>query len=87
MKPLMTIPSLDLPFAGADVAFADNRGRMSLPTANGPWPPAHFNPVNYDLRLWDAWWSGDPDKLMRALRLLLDRRELPAGPPVLRDHG
>ena len=64
----MTLPTLDLPFAGtmSPAGYQDNRLQNSLPTSNGPWPPEHFNPVNYDMRIWDAWWSGDPDKLMRA---------------------
>ena len=39
---------------------------MGLPLENQPWPPPRFNPVQFDYRVWDAWWSGDPDKLMRA---------------------
>ena len=50
----------------AGVGFTDNRMRNQLPAANQPWPPVRFNPVNFDMRIWDAWWSGDPDKLMRA---------------------
>jgi hypothetical protein len=78
MSPLMTLPTLDLPFAGRTginpAGFEDNRARMALPTSSGPWPPTHFNPVNWDMRIWSAWHSGNPDQLMRALRLLLDRR-------------
>ncbi len=40
---------------------------MELPTeGNQPWPPTRFNPIQFDYRVWDAWWGGDPDKLMRA---------------------
>jgi Phage portal protein, SPP1 Gp6-like len=46
--------------------FSDNRAAMQLPVTNQPWPPVRFNPVNYDMRVWSAWWSGDPDALMRA---------------------
>jgi A118 family predicted phage portal protein len=33
---------------------------------NAPWPPPRFNPIMFDYRVWDAWWRGDPDALMRA---------------------
>ena len=90
MSPLMTLPSLDLPFAGtmSPAGYQDNRQRNSLPTAaKQPWPPQHFSPIAYDMRIWSAWHSGSPDELMRALRLLLHRRELTPRPPVLRDNG
>lgn len=41
----------------------DDRLRMLMPTTSRPWPPPEFNPVTYQLRQWDAWWSGDPNKL------------------------
>lgn len=44
----------------------DARAQNMLPTSNQPWPPVRFNPVNYDQRIWSAWWSGSPDELMRA---------------------
>lgn len=46
--------------------YADDRMAMELPDADQPWPPPRWNPILYDYRVWDAWWSGDPDKLMRA---------------------
>lgn len=47
--------------------FTDARLDNELPTLpNQPWPPTRFNPVQFDYRVWDAWWTGDPDKLMRA---------------------
>ena len=46
--------------------FSDNRGALALPSSNQPWPPTHFDPVGFSMRLWSAWWSGDPDALMRA---------------------
>lgn len=47
--------------------FADDRSMDSLPSdPDQPWPPVRHNPVAYSYRLWDAWWTGDPDKLMRA---------------------
>jgi A118 family predicted phage portal protein len=46
---------------------ADDRLMNELPTEEQqPWPPTRFNPIQFDLRVWDAWWTGDPDKLMRA---------------------
>jgi hypothetical protein len=42
---------------------ADDRMRMLMPTTSRPWPPPEFNPVTYTWRQWDAWWTGDPDKL------------------------
>jgi hypothetical protein len=47
-------------------AVTDNRLSMELPTVSQPWPPVQFNPVTWDQRTWQAWWSGDPDALMRA---------------------
>jgi A118 family predicted phage portal protein len=45
----------------------DDRLAIELPTdERTPWPPTRFNPLQFDFRVWDAWWSGDPDKLMRA---------------------
>lgn len=47
--------------------FTDSRLSNELPTLeNAPWPPPRFNPIQYDYRVWDAWWRGDPDALMRA---------------------
>jgi hypothetical protein len=60
---------LGVPPVGANALpyFTDRRLDNELPTlANQPWPPARFNPVQFDYRVWDAWWTGDPDKLMRA---------------------
>jgi hypothetical protein len=42
----------------------DDRMRMLMPTTSRPWPPPEMNPITYQWRIWDAWWSGDPDKLM-----------------------
>lgn len=36
---------------------------MALPTADQPWPPPNLDPVMHKLRLWSAWFSGDPDQL------------------------
>ena len=76
MSPLMTLPTLDLPFEGRaginPAGFEDNRARMSLPTANTQWPPRHFSPIAWDMRIWSAWHSGSTDELMRALRILLN---------------
>jgi A118 family predicted phage portal protein len=47
--------------------YTDARMSNELPTLEDqPWPPVRWNPVQFDYRVWDAWWSGDPDKLMRA---------------------
>lgn len=61
----MTVP-LPTPPLAAGMPVLDARARNSLPTSNQPWPPVRFNPVNYDMRIWSAWWSGSPDELMRA---------------------
>lgn len=61
----MAFSNLDLPFEDAPVA-----GSMltnTLPAGGKmPWPPTRFNPVHYDHRIWSAWWSGNPDELVRA---------------------
>lgn len=41
----------------------DDRMRMLLPTTSRPWPPPEYNPITYQFRVWDAWWSADPVKL------------------------
>jgi hypothetical protein len=47
--------------------FTDARLDNEMPTdPDQPWPPTHFNPIMHDFRVWDAWWTGDVDKLMRA---------------------
>jgi A118 family predicted phage portal protein len=64
----LTLPTLDLPFAGTmnPAGFQDNRARNSLPTANTEWPPRHFSAIAWDMRIWSAWHSGSTDELMRA---------------------
>ena len=67
----MTIPAMSPNTLGGPgntaMAFSDSRLLSELPVlADEPWPPTRFNPVSYDWRVWDAWYSGDPDKLMRA---------------------
>lgn len=42
----------------------DDRMRALLPTTDRPWPPPEYDPITYQWRQWDAWWTGDPDKLM-----------------------
>ena len=44
-------------------APVDSRMRMLLPTTSRPWPPPEYNPITYQFRIWDAFWSGDPQKL------------------------
>lgn len=41
----------------------DDRMRMLMPTTSRPWPPPEFNPITYQFRIWDAFWSADPTKL------------------------
>jgi hypothetical protein len=41
----------------------DDRMRMLIPTASRPWPPPELNPVTFQWRIWDAWWSADVQKL------------------------
>lgn len=41
----------------------DDRMRMLMPTTSRPWPPPEMNPITYQWRIWDAWWSADPAKL------------------------
>ncbi|MES9804929.1 phage portal protein [Streptomyces cinereoruber] len=36
---------------------------MPLPTGGQPWPPPELRPVLNQMVVWDAWWSGDPDRL------------------------
>lgn len=63
----MTVPaSLDLPFDGFS-DFSDSRLASALPAGGKtPWPPPRFSPVHHDHRLWSAWWSGNPEELVRA---------------------
>lgn len=39
---------------------------MALPTVDQPWPPPEYNTVIHKMRLWSAWFSGDPDQLSYA---------------------
>lgn len=41
----------------------DDRQMSRLPSANSPWPPPEYDPVSYMHRIWDAWWTGDRQKL------------------------
>lgn len=41
----------------------DDRQMSLLPVVNQPWPPPEYEPVAYQLRLWDAWWTGDRQRL------------------------
>lgn len=41
----------------------DDRMMTRLPVVNMPWPPPEYNPVSYMMRIWDAWWCGDRQKL------------------------
>lgn len=33
------------------------------PDISAPWPPANLDPIRRDMRIADAWWSGDPQQL------------------------
>ena len=41
----------------------DDRWEDLLPVASQPWPPPIFHPISYELRVWDAFYVGDPDRL------------------------
>jgi hypothetical protein len=41
----------------------DDRQMSRLPTESQPWPPPDQTPVAYLHRIWDAWWTGDRQKL------------------------
>ena len=83
------MPAAPLGTPPLGMAFTDSRMMSELPVeADQPWPPPRFNPIQADYRVWDAWWTGDPDKLMRALTgLLQHRRELLDRALIFRDHG
>src|SRR5262249_33852236 len=66
--------------------MTDHRMAMELPAVSQPWPPVAFNPVSWSMRTWQAWWSGDPDALMRLPCLLLVGRELASGTQLLRNN-
>lgn len=36
---------------------------MPLPSPNTPWPPTQLAQITPKLIEWDAWWTGDPEKL------------------------
>lgn len=44
-------------------APVDNRMMTRLPVVNQPWPPPDYSPVSYMHRIWDAWWTGDRQRL------------------------
>jgi SPP1 Gp6-like portal protein len=41
----------------------DDRQMSRLPVVNQPWPPPAYDPVAYMHRIWDAWWTGDRQRL------------------------
>lgn len=54
-----------MPFEGAPAE--DDRLSNQLPVGGKmEWPPRRFNLVGHDMRLWSAWWSGNPDELVAA---------------------
>jgi hypothetical protein len=68
MVTMMNAAPLGVPPAGAPGPyFTDSRLNNELPTLpDQPWPPVRFNPIQFDYRVWSAWYGGDPDALMRA---------------------
>jgi A118 family predicted phage portal protein len=39
---------------------------VALPPVTGidqPWPPSAYDPIGHKIKLWSAWFSGDPDQL------------------------
>jgi A118 family predicted phage portal protein len=65
----MAAPSLQSPPAapeGIGLATSlpvDDRQMSALPMGTGPWPPPKFDPVAFQHKIWDAWWTGDRQKL------------------------
>jgi A118 family predicted phage portal protein len=54
--------------AGAPIGMSasqpiDDRQMSLVPSAGSPWPPPEYDPVSYMFRMWDAWRSGDRQKL------------------------
>lgn len=41
----------------------DDRQQSRLPSGSQPWPPPEYDPVTYMTRIWDAWHTGDRQKL------------------------
>lgn len=41
----------------------DDRQMSSLPTSSQPWPPPMYDPVSYQHRIWNSWWTGDRQML------------------------
>jgi len=42
----------------------DDRQMSMLPVGGDqPWPPPEYDPVSYMMRIHDAWWVGDRQKL------------------------
>lgn len=41
----------------------DDRLMYRLPVVDQPWPPPECEPIAEMMRLWDAWWTGDKQRL------------------------
>ena len=41
---------------------------MPLPDHNTPWPPAGYQVLLDDMKTWEAWWIGDPQRLWNLYR-------------------
>lgn len=55
----MSMPMVPPSMTGAPIGIADDRMKNALPVANQAWPPPQFDPVAYQHRIWNAWWTGD----------------------------
>lgn len=74
---------MSMPFVQPSASFGllssaqpiDDRQMSQLPTGgeNSPWPPPEFDPVTYMMRIHDAWWVGDRQKLAWVYYNLLAR--------------
>jgi hypothetical protein len=53
----------------------DDRQMSRLPVSSQPWPPPELDPVSYQMRIHDAWWTGDRQKLAWVYYNLLARRQ------------
>ena len=57
MSTLTVMPAAPLGFPLNGMQYSDSRLNSELPTQDDqPWPPTHFNPIQFDFRVWDAWW-------------------------------
>lgn len=55
--------SVGAPLGLSSTQPIDDRQMSRLPVEAQPWPPPAYTPVAYLHRIWDAWWTGDRQKL------------------------